>query len=153
MVYDNLECSITLKEIQLNFQHLCPAFLLGGYTAPRHRNHRTHKKRLLVLLASLLASRSGRFPFIIPGPGHLDQNLLLQRLRHGKSRKHASNACGQFFLKIVDIFGQTTIFLQFIPINAHKSVSLATINPFLLENIVSFGKIAFLDTFRCIGTI
>ena len=44
------------------------------------------------------------------------------------------------FEQIVDFFGQTTILLQFWPINAHKYVLLSTINPPLLENIWYDGK-------------
>ena len=57
------------------------------------------------------------------------------------------------FEKIVDILRYTTIFLQFLPINAHKSALISTINPLLLENIWYNGKNAILGTFICLGTM
>ena len=56
----------------------------------------------------------------------------------GLTRKklHACKHCLRTISeKIVDIFEETIIFLQFLPINAHKSAFLSTINLFLLENI------------------
>ena len=63
--------------------------------------------------------------------GHLQQP-------HAQKWKK-SQACKQclwtIFEKIVDIFVQTTIFLQFLPTNAYKSALLSTINP-LISDII-----------------
>jgi len=50
------------------------------------------------------------------------------------------------FEKIVDIFGLTTIFWQFLPINGHQWTQVSNINPhiyyiFLFENIQYTRKI------------
>ena len=80
------------------------------------------------------------------------QKLILSitlKTRHGKSRKHASNACGQFLRKLWTFFVKQ----QFSPINAHKSALLSTINAFLFKNIWYNRKIAILGTFICLGSI
>ena len=75
------------------------------------------------------------------------------QLQTWKSRKHASIACGQFLRRFWTFLEKTTIFLQLLPINVHKSALSSTNYPFLLEIPDIMEKIAILGTFMCIGTM
>ena len=58
-------------------------------------------------------------------------------VRHGKSCKHASRACGQFLRKLWTFLE----IRQFMSVFPHKCALLYTIIPFLLEIMECIGKI------------
>ena len=57
------------------------------------------------------------------------------RVQTWKKSQACKRGLRTIFEKIVDIFGKTTIFLEFLPVNAHKPALLSITIIFWLENV------------------
>ena len=68
---------------------------------------------------------------------------MLQTWKKSQACKHCLQTV---FEKIVDIFGSTTIFLQYLPSNAQESAFLSTINHFCKKIIELLGTFIFLGS-------